>query len=81
MENQKTIFVICWRGRDFESGVWLEDWPCYAQGVFTKRQLADIVCERCNRIDPPAYDADAEIKSGYWVKEIPINLPGVDRIN
>ena len=63
------IYIIMWRGRDVETGVW-DDYPCFSQGYYTDYNTAQAVVDELNNTDPREYDAEADDMETYVVQVI-----------
>ena len=63
------IFVICWIGRDSESGVW-DTYPCFDYGYYTDYLTAQAKADELNNTEPQEYDEDADDVESYVVQVI-----------
>lgn len=65
--------MICWEGRDSDSGIYQDDWPCYLWGCFKDKDSAQKMADFLNREEESVYDAETEQYSRYYVKAIGVN--------
>lgn len=60
------IYLIIWRGRDSDSGVW-DDYVCWDYGFFDNHMDCEKVVNELNKTSGE-YDSDAEDYEKYYVK-------------
>ena len=63
------IYVICWTGRDSESGVW-DTYPMFDYGYYTDYNSAQAKADELNETEMREYDEDADDVETYVVQAI-----------